>query len=183
MKRVLILHGWGADSSSNWFPWLKQQLEQKGIEVYCPDLPNSQQPKQSEWLAAIRKTVGSFDSTLSIIGHSLGAVAVPRILETLSEKEKIDKAILVSGFSQNVGIAEINDFFQKPFDWKKIRQKAKHFTVINSDDDPYVPLEFGEAVAKELGVKLTVEHKAGHINLGTGYFKYERVLQLLGDSR
>jgi predicted alpha/beta hydrolase family esterase len=31
MKRVIIIHGWEASPESNWFPWLKNELEKKGI--------------------------------------------------------------------------------------------------------------------------------------------------------
>ncbi|MFH1222274.1 MAG: alpha/beta fold hydrolase [Candidatus Micrarchaeota archaeon] len=176
---MLILHGWGADSTSNWFPWLKQQLEQKGITAYCPNLPSSMLPRKAAWLEAARKAVGKYDESLSIIGHSLGAVAILRILESFGKGEKIDKAILVSGFAKNVGLLEINDFFRGAYDFVKIRKNANKFFVINSDDDPFVPLSYGEEMAKQLNAKFLVEHKAGHINAGTGHLSYQRVLELL----
>src|SRR3989338_1575400 len=144
IKRVLILHGWGGNSQSNWFPWLKEELEKKGVKVYCPDLPNSESPNQQEWLDAIRKAVGKFDESLSIVGHSLGAVSILRILESLEENEKIDKAILVSGFARNLIGNDIASFFEDGFNWEKIRKKANKIIEINSDNDPYVPLEEGE---------------------------------------
>jgi hypothetical protein len=179
MKRVLIIHGWGANSESNWFPWLKQELEKTKITVYCPSLPNTDHPKQSEWLAEIRKLIGKFDSKTSIVGHSLGAISILRILESLEGNESVGNAILVSGFTNDLNISEISDFFKTEFNWEKIRKKANKIIIINSDDDPFVPLEEGEKLRDNLKAEFIVEHKAGHINLGSGHFRYERILGLL----
>ena len=125
MANFLILHGWGANGRSNWFPWLKTKLETLGHKVYCPNLPNTDNPDQEEWLNAIRKIDGlKFDENLSIIGHSLGSIAILRILENLADNERINKAILVSGFTRALSISELENFFKTPFNWKKIQKKA-----------------------------------------------------------
>jgi len=176
--RVLILHGWGANSQSNWFQWLKTRLENKGVKVYCPNLPDSDYPKMKEWLKVIRDAVGEFND-LVIIGHSLGAVAIPRVLEHLSDDEKIKAGILVSGFVNNVGIEEINDFFKEKVDWAKVKSKADKFYIINSDDDPYIPLKEAELLHKKLGGELIIEKGLGHINAGSGFIEYKRVLDII----
>jgi predicted alpha/beta hydrolase family esterase len=44
MKNVLILHGTQATSKSNWFSWLKEELDKKGFKTWLPDLPNPNLP-------------------------------------------------------------------------------------------------------------------------------------------
>jgi len=178
MMRVLILHGWGADSTSNWFPWLKSTLEKNGFVAYCPDLPNSEMPELEEWLKAA-SIARPFDSTLSVVGHSLGATAILRLLESLGEKEKIGTAVLVSGFARDLGIAEIGSFLKKPFNWEKIRKKAEKFFVLHSDNDPTVPVYFGREVADNLGGEFILEHGCEHLNAGIGNFTYPRIVELL----
>jgi len=182
VKRVLILHGWGANSKSNWFPWLKETLEERYI-VYCPNLPNSLTPKLSEWLEAT-KVARPFDENLSIVGHSLGSVLLLRLLEDLKEKEKINKAIIVSGFARSIGIPLIKEFVARPFKWEKIREKARKFFVMHSDNDPIVPLELGKEVAQKLNAELIIEKNGGHLNLGIDEngnqsFSYPRLAKII----
>ena len=176
--RVLILHGWGANSESNWFQWLKKELENKGVRVYCPNLPDSDYPKMKEWLKVINDLIGNFDDVV-IIGHSLGAVAIPRILEKLKGDEKIKAGILVSGFVNNPNIEEINDFFKERVDWEKVRSKAGKFYIINSDNDPYVPIKEAELLHQKLGGELIIEKGLGHINAGSGFLEYKKVLDII----
>jgi len=178
IRRVLILHGWGADSHDNWFPWLKGELEKKGVDAYCPDLPETNVPKQEAWLSEIRKLAGGFDSGLALVGHSLGTIAIMRTLESLRPGEKIGKAVLVSGFTWGLDIREISDFFKTEFDWEKIRGHAHEITVMNSDNDPYFPVQEGEKLRDNLKAKLIVEHGAGHINEGSPGFR-KRLLETL----
>ena len=71
MKKSLIIHGWGWKSLSNWFPWLKRELEDRDYEVFLPDLPNTNKPNYNEQIDFINK----YDSELwewdIVIWHSL----------------------------------------------------------------------------------------------------------------
>lgn len=180
MKRVLIVHGWGANGQSNWFPWLARQLKKSGVVAYSPNLPKSIWPNSQEWLAEMRKIAQPMDRTLSVVGHSLGSVALLRLLESFSENEKIEKAIFVSGFARDLGISALASFFSKPFDWSKIKRGAEEFFVIHSDDDPVVPFEFGKELAEKLSARFIVEHNLGHLNAGIGDCTYPLLLDLLG---
>lgn len=45
MNRVFIIHGWEGYPKEGWFPWLKKELEDKGVEVHVPQLPNADAPE------------------------------------------------------------------------------------------------------------------------------------------
>jgi predicted alpha/beta hydrolase family esterase len=72
-----------------------------------------------------------------------------------------------------------NDFSGFSFDWKSIINKARHFVVFQSDNDPYVSLGNGEELAKNLNVKLNFVPNAGHFNSKAGYNKFELLLEKL----
>jgi len=180
--KVFLFHCWGGDGRSCWSGSTADTLRKQGVEVLSPDFPDTQNPKLEKWLAKTRETVPRFEpkGEWVLIGHSLGCPAVLRLLESFDEKEKAEAVILVAGFAKDLGIPEIRDFVASDFDWNKIRKKAVRFIVINSDNDPFIELAEGERVAKLLGAEFIVEHNAGHINEGSGFVKYPRLLELLG---
>jgi uncharacterized protein len=177
MKRVFIIHGWEASPESNWFPWLKNQLEKNGFEAIVPAMPNSAQPKCADWVDHLKKIVGEVDEDTFFVGHSLGPIAILRFLETLPAGEKAGGVIMVAGFPESLGIPETDNFFLKPLNYKKIKNAANKFVAINSDDDPYVPMSQGKILEKELGAELIVMHNCGHLNTGTGFFELPIVLE------
>lgn len=178
LPNAIIIHGWGADSQSNWFPWLKIELEKRGINTTVPDFPNTQNPKLAEWLRFFEQNL-SVDTNTILIGHSLGVPFILRLLERLPESQKVKACFLVSGFTRPLGYTETESFVVQPLNWVKVRACSNKFVVINSDDDPYIPLALGQELAKNLGVELIVEHNAGHINAPGGFLAYPELLKLI----
>lgn len=182
MKNAVIVHGWGADSQSNWFPWLKKELEKQGFKVYVPDFPNAQNPILTEWLIYFKKEV-TIDQDTIFVGHSLGVPFILKLLEqSQNNGDTIQAAFLVAAFDKPLEISEIENFVDKPFDYEKIKNSCKKFFVINSNNDPYIPLQIGESLAKKLDTKLIVEHNADHLSNPDGMLGYPKLLQLILDS-
>lgn len=184
MKNALILHGAGNDSSGNWFPWLKQELEKIGFKVWVPDLPNSDQPIQKDWLEAVSGWELNRESVL--IGHSSGATLILRILERLPDNVEVNKAILVAGPLDKGSVEKFwpfkEDICKGRFDWKKIKTSAKEFILIYSDNDPYdCGQRHGEEIHKHLGGQLIIKKGQGHFNLERGekYRQFPEILELI----
>jgi predicted alpha/beta hydrolase family esterase len=179
--KVFLFHCWGGDGKSCWSGYLQDELRRQGIETISPDFPETGNPKLEEWLGSARKNVSRFEPKDGwvLVGHSLGCPTILRMLERLGEGERADAVILVAGFAKDLGIPQVKGFIDKDFNWEKIKSKAKRFIVINSDDDPYIPLSEGERLAKLLGAELIVEHGAGHINEGSGFTEYPKLLEFI----
>lgn len=172
--KVLIIHGLGGNSRENWFPWLKRKLELEKIEVVIPNLPDSDNPKQEEWLNVVEEFV-DFDKKMILIGHSLGSVTILRFLERTNRR--IEAAILVAGACRPIGIKETENFLEGGFNWKKIKRNARIFVVYHSDNDPYIPLEQGVEIAQKLGVRLNFIKGAGHFNKASGFTEFDHLLK------
>lgn len=166
MKNALILHGTYGHSKENWFPWLEKELNARGYRVWVPDLPQADHPSIPVWNAFVRNQ-WTFDEESIIIGHSSGAVAVLGILQELLDKTRIDKGILVAGFTTDLDWDPLRDLFTYQFDWKTIKTRAGQFVLFHSDDDPYVPLWHGEKLKKLLDAQLIVMKGQKHFSVST----------------
>lgn len=178
MNNVFIFHGTEGYPEENWFPWLKQELEQKGCKVFVPQFPSPPivPAKITEWFDVLKNYEQYINENTIFIGHSLGGIFTLRILEKL---EHPIKAAFFAGTP--VGVRPIANYDRDSsfsgfvFDWEAIKNKAQHFGVFQSDDDPYVGLENGKELSKNLGVELSFIPNAGHFNKRAGYLKFEKL--------
>jgi len=148
VKKAIIIHAWGSASGEHWYQKEKNILEQMGYQVYVPNMPKTNNPVLSEWLQVIDNYRPDKDTI--IMGHSLGVPTILRFLE--NSDTKIDKAILVAGFTKDLGFDETRNFVEEPFSWDKIKTKSRKFVVLNQKNDPWVPYEAGQELANNLGV-------------------------------
>lgn len=176
--KVIIIHGAYGSPQENWFPWLKKELEKLDGEVIVPQFPTPKGQKLDKWLEILNRTIKIWDKDLIFVAHSLGPALVLKKIEEL--KEPIKASFLVAGFIGELGkeIDRINaNFFEKDFNWVKIRKNCQNFFVYNSDNDPYVSLVKGKELAKNLRVKLNIIHGGGHLNTVAGYTQFPKLLE------
>lgn len=114
MKRAVIVHCWGGKPNYAWYPWLKLQLEKQSYKVDVPQMPDIEEPKLEKWLPELSRTIGTPDEDLVLIGHSLGNATIMRYLETLNDNQRINKVIMVAGFTDELGFKELETFLLNP---------------------------------------------------------------------
>ena len=163
-KKVYIIHGWEGKPSSNWFPWLKNELETRGYEVEVTQMPNTNNPKLTEWLSHFQKIANNPNEKTFFIGHSLGCISILRYLESLPENIKVGGAVLVAGFPDSIGYDELDSFTETPLNYDGIKKHADKFIVIQSDNDPYVSVKHGESLRDNLGAELIELKGRAHFN-------------------
>ena len=181
MKNALLLHGTGGNPMGNWFPWLKEQLEQKGYKVWCPDLPLAEKPNIARYKQYLFEN-WKLDKYSIIIGHSSGAVAALGLLQFLPVGLQIKKEILVSAFKDDLGIADLKELFVRPFNFEKIKNHCKRFVLICSDNDPYIPLTHGQLLRDQLNGELVVLDGQKHFSIetmGEAYLKFPQILEYI----
>lgn len=182
MSKVFIFHGTEGYPEENWFPWLKAEVEKLGHEVIVPQFPTPPivSAKITEWFDVLKKYQAEIDSETILIGHSLGGIFTLRVLEKLNQS--IKTAFLVGtpiGVRPILNYDRDSSFSGFDFDWKKIRESCPTFFVYQSDTDPYVGLNNGKELARNLGVELTFVPNAGHFNAKAGYLKFDDLLEKL----
>ena len=143
MKNAIIIHGTEGYPEENWFPWLKQELEKRGYKVFVPQFPSPPKvpAKIDEWFDVLKDYEHHMNKDTILIGHSLGGIFTLRILERL--KHPVKAAFFVGtpiGIRPILNYERDSSFSGFSFDWKNIINKAHHFAVFQSDNDPYVSL-------------------------------------------
>lgn len=182
MKNVFLIHGFAGSPDENWFPWLCAQLEERGVTVTVPQFPSPATPVLEAWLTAVQPFVSNFDEETILVGHSLGATFILRLLEHFDVH--VGAVYLVAGLIEDLHdprfSPHITGFMETPFDWAQIQERAGEVHVFHSNDDPYVPLDHGQRLAKNLGATLHAIPNAGHFNTRSGYTKFPQLLTIFG---
>jgi predicted alpha/beta hydrolase family esterase len=165
MKNAIILHGTLGSPKGNWFSWLKGELEGEGLAVWLPQLPDAEQPSLRAWADFVRAECPFvINNDTLVVGHSSGAILV--LILAQENQQAIGGVVAVSVFHDNSLGWEPNDkLFDVPFDWPAIRKHAPKLLLINSDNDPYVPLTQPQYIARNLHAELLVIPGQGHFNL------------------
>lgn len=187
-KRVIVAHGWDGHPQEGWFPWLKDQLEEKGFEVIIPQLPDPESPRIYNWVPALAEAVGVADADTYFVGHSMGCQAIARYLEKLPEDLQVGGAVFVAGFFKRLSGLEDDEEVQEtdrhwlttPVDLEKVKKHCKKSIALFSDDDPYVPLDNKDDFKDKLGSEIVVMSGMGHFSGGqNGVTRLPILLDLL----
>lgn len=176
-----MIHGAYGNPDENWFPWLKKELESRGHKVFAPIFPTPECQNLDSWLNKFKEYEKYINKDTIMIGHSIGAAFILDYLE--NPKKSIRSAFLVSGFTSLLGNPKFDNinktFVDKGFDWKKIKGNCVSFHLFHSDNDPYVPLELAEDLARNLRVPLMTVKGAGHFNSRSGYTEFDLLLKII----
>lgn len=177
MKKCIIVHGWSGIAGAGWQGWLKGELEKKGWEAVCPQMPNTDTPVIEAWVAKLHEVVGEPDENIYFVGHSIGCQTIIRYLETIDTK--IGGVVFVAPFlteitnlldsrraEENKEIVEgIAHAWQvAPINYTKVNNVINKNTAIFSDNDNHVKLENVKIFEERLNSITIVLHEQGHFS-------------------
>ncbi|MBI2601228.1 alpha/beta hydrolase [Candidatus Daviesbacteria bacterium] len=165
--KVIFVHGNGGgdvNDPKGWFPYLKRKLEKLNLQVISQNFPDPIKARAKYWLPFLKKLEA--DENTILIGHSSGAVAALRY----AEKHQILGSILVSACYTDLGLKseKISGYYDKVWNWKKIKHNQKWIVQFHSADDPFIPIE----EARYIHEKLTTQY---YEFKDQGHFGYPRV--------
>ncbi len=152
--RFVYIHGNGTDHwSFAWAAWLKEQLESKGYETFFETMPDSIIARSEYWLPFLKDHVKVGENDV-IVGWSSGAVAAMRY----AEDNKIHGSILISPCYTDLDdeLEKQSGYYDKPWQWDKIKSNQNKIALFYSDDDPYIPHSEFDFIAEQLKPE---EHK------------------------
>ena len=185
IKRAFIIHGWDSHPGEGWLPWLKHELEACDFRVSVPAMPDPRHPAIDKWVSRIQMEVGSPDDHTFLIGHSIGAQAILRYLQTLGDAERIGGAVLVAGwvtltpaaYEQEGDKETAKPWLETPIDWEKVKAHTASFTALFSDNDPFVPIADAKMFHQKLDAEIIIDHDKGHFSGSDGVIKLPSALE------
>src|SRR3990167_5281867 len=174
-SNVIIIHGAYGFPEENWFGWLKRELCSINIHCDVPEMPTPDGQYLSVWFKKFEECCGNRISTNTIlIGHSLGAAFVLRLLESFDFQ--IRAAMLAGAFVGKVGVEKFDSinasFFETPFNWNFIKERAQTFYCYHGDNDKYVTRDNFDNISDNLNAKKIIISNGGHLNSSAGYDKF-----------
>jgi predicted alpha/beta hydrolase family esterase len=158
----MIIPGNGnADMSEIWYPYAKKGLEALGITVIAKNMPDPDLGSMKYWLPFIEMEIGEGPDTI-LIGHSTGAVAIMRYLET----HRILGSVLVGACYTDLGYTTEKEsgYYDKEWDWSAIKNNAKWILQFASTNDPYIPIEDARFIRDKLNSKYYEYSDQGHFS-------------------
>ncbi|MBU0661626.1 alpha/beta fold hydrolase [Patescibacteria group bacterium] len=177
--KFLFVHGYNSSSQDYFWPWLKDELRQKGHEVISPDLPGGEDPDPDEWVKALLEVMRIVDDETIVIGHSLGAPIALQFLEAV-EARSTPRACLLIAPPWRIASEKFIGFFLSELDFDVLMWKSSRFVVLHDKKDETIPFDHAQKYAQMLAAKLIETSGNGHFK-GKEYPEVLQVVQSLVD--
>ena len=162
--------------TENWFSYIAEKLEKLGLDVIAKDMPDPDLAREEFWLPFIEQQTKK-DEDLILIGHSSGAVAVLRYLET----HKCRLAILVGVCHTDLGSEHEarSGYFSKEWRWNTIKNNADKIIIFASRDDPYIPIIEPVFIKEKLDAEYHEYKDEGHFGGDKGKIIFPEIITLI----
>lgn len=179
--RIILVHGFNAGPTTNFHPWLAEQLRERGFHVVVPALSLKTEGELDLPLIIeeMKSQVGYLKNDDILLGHSLGAFIIMQYLEAV-EMTETPRAIIFVAAPWKVSRPELRRLFLVDLDAEVLMWKAREFVVVHSKDDPMVPFEHGKRLAETLKARLVETDGDGHY-MDTSYpVLVETIVEIVG---
>lgn len=180
MKKVYIIHGYGASPFDHWFSWFVDKVRATyGLEVEVLAMPTPQTPNVEAWLATLRHNIGVPNTETYIIAHSLGCITLLRYLHEVTESFTLGGMVLVSPFDQPLALLPVLDpFVATPLDYAKLSRNTLQKHIIFSDNDAYVPPHISKTLGSALDCALHEIPRGGHFLGAEGFEMFPELFEI-----
>lgn len=180
-KEYIIIHGLGGSPQGHWQDFLYKELQNQGKKVLFPQFPNNSQPSLEDWICELHGLKEHIHENTVVIAHSMGVILwlhyISKYIDT-----RINKAILVAPPSREFLVSHdfAKSFADFSLDKENFHRVNLHSLLIASTNDEYCLPSAWEKFGKILDLDyLELAPEAGHINMASGYGKWQDFLKHL----
>lgn len=170
---IVIVPGLGGSGPDHW----QTRWEEKfGAVRVQHDDPS--QPDPVLWAARLEEMIQATPGELVLVAHSLGVLAVAHWAALHPVPERLRGALLVAppDPEQADALAEVRRF--APLPTGPLPFPA---LVVASENDPYAPFEWTEALTESWEAAFVTAGESGHINTASGHGDWPEGEVLLGE--
>jgi predicted alpha/beta hydrolase family esterase len=159
MKAMIIPGNDDTPITSNWYQYVKNELEKLGLEVIAENMPDPKLARKEIWIPFIKEKISTDEDSI-LIGHSSGAAAILKFLE----ESKCKLAIIVGAYYTDLGdeLEKKSGYFDEPWKWNQIKDNAKKIVIFASQDDPYIPIEQAKFIKEKVNAEYHEYKDKGH---------------------
>lgn len=167
-KLAVIVHRWGGSPESDWYPWLRAELVQRGYDVLVPAMPNPNEPVITPWVDALSQLLAEHPSEQTLlVGHSVGCQTILRALA--NRQQTVQKALFVAGWVRLTGLEDEDQIIAEPWltqaiDVAAAKARLGASVAIFSEDDPVVPLSNQDFFRDQIGSQIVLLDGYGHFD-------------------
>ena len=183
MSNYFIIHGSFGNPFVNWVPYLRKEIENKGLEVYTPDFPTGvgyQNYENWEKLLKVYLDSGLINENTTIFAHSIAPIFICKFL--INNKVKVKRLVFVCGFNNYLGINEEYDTVNESMfldNLSDIKKYCDDIVCYYSENDPYVKYEKEKEFADTITDKQIIIEDGGHLNTDSGYQEFKELLKYI----
>jgi predicted alpha/beta hydrolase family esterase len=166
LKAIFIPGNGGGSPKDHWFPYLKRELQQLGLEVIDREYPDNVLAREAYWLPFLQDELHADEHSI-LVGYSSGAIAAMRYAET----HRVLGTVLISAYHTDLGLDDerFSGYFDRPWNWAAIRKNQSWILQFASLDDSLIAINEPRFVHQQLNTEYHEFTDQGHFNFN----KYE----------
>ena len=178
-----IIHGSFGNPFENWFPYLRNEIESRNLEVYTPDFPTGVgRQNYDNWSKLLNcyLDAGLINEDTTIFAHSIAPIFISKFL--VENNIKVKRLVFVCGFNNYLGIDPDFDAVNQSmyFDnLSDIKNYSDDIVCFYSDNDPYVRFDVEKEFADTITDNQIVIPNGGHLNSESGYKEFSELLKYI----
>ncbi len=123
---------------NDWKGNLREKLGED-FEVIIPNMPNKANARYLEWKLWFEKFIPHFNSSVILIGHSLGGTFLAKYLSENKFPKKIKATFLVAPAYDDAHSDYSLADFTLPSEFENFISQSENIFLYGSEDDPVVP--------------------------------------------
>ena len=159
---------------------MTEQLEQDGVSVTAPAMPNTGEPEIGAWVGRLDQEVGAVHEETFYVGHSIGCQTILRHLEH-SPGTSARGAAFVAPWFDLIGVSAeelviAGPWIETPIDFASVKARLPRLSAFFSTDDPFVSLDNQALFEERLGARTQVLEGRQHFGVESGMTSFPDLL-------